>query len=64
MVDSACPRTRFTALHVACQRGHVELAELLCGVGADRRARNLRGKTPRDLARVKKHAAVLEMLDA
>lgn len=57
------PLTHRTALHGAAEEGHLEIAKLLIAGGADREARDRRGRIPRDLAVAGGHhdlAALLE----
>ena len=57
------PLTHRTALHGAAEEGHLEIAKLLIAGGADREARDRRGRIPHDLAVAGGHhdlAALLE----
>ena len=47
---------RYTALHVACMRGHAQLVRLLLEHGADPRATTADGDTPLDLLKRHGHA--------
>ena len=51
-----------TPLHLAAESGHLECCQVLVARGARVRARNLKGKTPEDLAKAGNHALVVEYL--
>lgn len=53
-----------TALLHACEKGHVEVVEILLGAGADVNspARHRRGKTALDLPKEAGHEKIVEML--
>ena len=53
-----------TALHLAAQKGHLEIVRLLAKNGADRRARNGEGKTPAEVATAEGNTAVAKYLES
>lgn len=52
----------YTALHFACQQGHVDLAKLLIAHGAKLETRNSKLMTPLHLAAQNGHSSIAEML--
>ena len=62
--NSQCPRTKFSALHAASQRGHAQIVALLLQSGADPTLLNKRQKTARDVAAQKKREDVVDLLDS
>jgi hypothetical protein len=48
-----------TAMHLACMKGHLELAQYLFGVGLDPSAADSKGRTPLHLATAGQHAATV-----
>jgi len=58
----ASTRSGFTALHMACGKGHVSVLETLLTHGAAIEARNKNGSTPLHTAAQKGYAAVVECL--
>jgi ankyrin repeat protein len=53
----------WTALHVASQQGHQEIAVMLLMKGADKTAKDAKGLRPVDRAREKGHAALVPLLE-
>lgn len=53
-----------TALHRACYFGHAECVTYLVAAGANRNARDVDGKTPRDWAQERGHLDCVQVLDA
>lgn len=51
-----------TALHLAAQRGHLHIAQMLIDGGADLETKDLQGRTPAMLARDQGHASVVEFI--
>jgi hypothetical protein len=62
-VNPVAALTQFTALHVAAQLGHADVVRKLLRAGADSNLKNKRGKTPVELARLKKRTAVVQILE-
>ncbi len=52
----------YTALHVAAENGHAEVARLLLDAGANVDARLTTGQTPLDLAVLAEHGDVSQLL--
>ncbi len=53
-----------TALHVAAEKGHLEIVKLLAKHGADCHAHNAEGKTPAEVATAEGNTAVAEYLES
>jgi ankyrin repeat protein len=53
-----------TALHLAAERGHLEIVKLLAEHGADHQVRNAQGQTATDVAASKANKAVVEYLSS
>mmetsp|Transcript_71034 Transcript_71034/g.148592 ORF Transcript_71034/g.148592 Transcript_71034/m.148592 type:complete len:183 (-) Transcript_71034:203-751(-) len=51
-----------TPLHYACKYGRVSVVEILLAHGASAEARDLKGRTPMDLAQEKNHGAITRTL--
>ena len=52
----------WSALHIACQRGHRRVVRLLVDKGWDIHARDANGRTPLQLAEEAGHGEVVEVL--
>ncbi|KAI8951668.1 ankyrin repeat-containing domain protein [Xylaria longipes] len=53
----------WTALMIAAMKGQLDMVEQLLYVGADRRATDDRGRTPRDWARDSGYPAIIELFN-
>lgn len=51
-----------TALHVACERGHGEVAELLLANEADMEAKDVNGNTPLHVAAQNQQTGLVQLL--
>jgi ankyrin repeat protein len=63
-VDAATPDNGFTAFHYACFRNQPECAEALARVGCDVGRKDIDGRTGREVAEEKGHAALVALLRA
>lgn len=62
--EAGCPHTQFRPLHAAAQRGHAGVVRRLLAAGVDTNAKNMRGKTAREVALQKKRDDVVAIIDA
>merc|ERR1711969_516272 len=63
-LNAVHPDADWTAFHTACDKGSADCAEALVRAGCDTSLRSKGGRTGRDVAQQKGHAAVLERLAA
>ncbi|GAA5962432.1 hypothetical protein JCM3765_004293 [Sporobolomyces pararoseus] len=54
----------YSALHLATDRGHLEIVKLLLAHGADKGAKDEDGNTPLDLAQLAEHESIVEFLSS
>lgn len=60
---NAVTKSGTTALHIACDKGNVPFVKFLAAAGCNQAAKDSQGRTPVDIAKVKKLTAVVEALD-